>query len=136
VDRHRRVLVLIVGGIFWYNRGSGADASMTAGISAMKNGQLETARGEFAKAVKSDPSAATPHVFLARIARNQSDLATARAELDTARRVMRDVMRSRCGRWDWFSSPASSMISRAGSSFERCRPIHRTQRRWATSDAR
>jgi tetratricopeptide (TPR) repeat protein len=81
------VLLLIVGGVFWYNRGSGADDSMTVGIAAMKNGQLETARGEFAKAVKSEPNAATPHVFLARIARNQSDLATARAELDTALRL-------------------------------------------------
>ena len=81
------VLVLIVGGVFWYNRGSGADANMTAGIDAMKNGQLEKARGEFAKAVKAEPNAATPHVFLARLSRNQSDLATARAELDTALRL-------------------------------------------------
>lgn len=81
------VLVLVVGGVFWYNRGSGADANMTAGIDAMKNGQLEKARGEFAKAVKAEPNAATPHVFLARLSRNQSDLATARAELDTALRL-------------------------------------------------
>ena len=60
---------------------------MDAGIAAMKNGQNETARGNFAKAVKDDPSASTPHVFLARLARNDGDLATARAELDTALRL-------------------------------------------------
>ena len=49
--------------------------------------RLETARGEFARAVKDDPQSPTPHVFLARISRDQGDLATARAELDTALRL-------------------------------------------------
>ncbi|HEX9309944.1 MAG TPA: tetratricopeptide repeat protein, partial [Gemmatimonadaceae bacterium] len=80
------VLVLLGGGYLLFGRGGGED-NMTAGIDAMKNGQLERARGEFAKAVKADPNAATPHVFLARLAREQGDLATARAELDTALRV-------------------------------------------------
>jgi len=53
----------------------------------MQNGQRERARGEFAKAVKDDPNAATPHVFLARLAREEGDLATARAQLDTALRL-------------------------------------------------
>jgi hypothetical protein len=39
----------------------------------------EKARGEFAKAIKG-AERGTPHVFLARIARDQSDLATARAK--------------------------------------------------------
>ena len=81
------VILLIVGGFFWFNRTPGADDNVTAGIDAMKNGQVERARGEFAKAVKSDPSAATPHVFLARLSRDQGDLSTARAELDTALRL-------------------------------------------------
>jgi tetratricopeptide (TPR) repeat protein len=81
------VIVLIVGGYLFFGRGSAAGDSMTTGIDAMKNGQLERARGEFAKAVKSDPNAATPHVFLARLSRDQGDLATARAELDTALRL-------------------------------------------------
>ena len=79
-------LVLIGGGYLLFGRGSSSD-NVTAGIAAMKNGQLETARGEFAKAVKDDPGSATPHVFLARLARDQGDLATARAELDTALRL-------------------------------------------------
>ena len=80
------VLVLIVGGYLIFARGS-SGSSLTAGIDAMQNGQRERARGEFAKAVKDDPNAATPHVFLARLAREEGDLATARAQLDTALRL-------------------------------------------------
>jgi len=82
------VLVLLVGGgYFMFGRGASGDDSMNAGIDAMKSGQLERARGEFAKAVKASPEQATPHVFLARLARDQGDLATARAELDSALRL-------------------------------------------------
>jgi tetratricopeptide (TPR) repeat protein len=81
------VVILLIGGYLLFGRGGGSGDNVSAGISAMKNGQLETARGEFAKAVKDDPGAATPHVFLARLARDQGDLATARAELDTALRL-------------------------------------------------
>ena len=79
-------LILIGGGYLLFGRGGSSD-NVSAGIAAMRNGQMETARGEFAKAVKDDPNSATPHVFLARLARDQGDLATARAELDTALRV-------------------------------------------------
>jgi tetratricopeptide (TPR) repeat protein len=80
------LLILIVGSYFVFSR-SGSSSGLTAGIDAMKNGQRERARGEFAKAVKNDPKAATPHVFLARISRDEGDLATARAQLDTALRL-------------------------------------------------
>ena len=53
----------------------------------MQNGQREVARGIFAKAVNDDPAAPTPHIFLARLARGEGDLATARAQLDTALRL-------------------------------------------------
>lgn len=79
------VIVLLFGGYLLFGRGS-SGGGLTAGIDAMKNGQRETARGEFAKAVNADPNAATPHVFLARLAREDGNLATARAELDTALR--------------------------------------------------
>jgi len=81
------VLVLIGGGYVLFGRGGGSEDSINAGVTAMRNGQNETARGNFAKAVKDDPNAATPHIFLARLARNDGDLATARAELDTALRL-------------------------------------------------
>jgi hypothetical protein len=80
------VIVLAVGGYFFFARGS-SGGSLTAGIDAMKNGQNERARGEFAKAVKDNPDDPNPHVFLARLARTEGDLATARAQLDTALRL-------------------------------------------------
>jgi Tfp pilus assembly protein PilF len=81
-------LIIIIGGYFVFRGGSSSGGGgLTAGIDALKNGQREKARGEFAKAVKSDPNAATPHVFLARISRDEGDLATARAELDTSLRL-------------------------------------------------
>ncbi|MDQ6870563.1 MAG: tetratricopeptide repeat protein [Gemmatimonadota bacterium] len=82
------VLLLIVAGIWFAFRSGGSSSnSLTAGIDAMKNGQRERARGEFAKAVKDDPNASTPHVFLARISRDEGDLSSARAQLDTALRL-------------------------------------------------
>jgi tetratricopeptide (TPR) repeat protein len=80
------IIVLMVGGYLLFGR-SRSSGSLTAGIDAMQNGQRERARGEFAKAVNDDPNAATPHVFLARLAREEGDLATARAQLDTALRL-------------------------------------------------
>ena len=79
-------LILIGGGYLLFGRG-GSDDNINAGITAMRIGQNETARGNFAKAIKDDPNSATPHIFLARLARNDGDLATARAELDTALRI-------------------------------------------------
>ena len=79
-------LILIGGGYLLFGRG-GSDDNINAGITAMRNGQNETARGNFAKAIKDDPNSATPHIFLARLDRNDGDLATARAELDTALRI-------------------------------------------------
>ena len=79
-------LILIIGGYYMF-RGGSSSGGLTAGIDALKNGQREKARGEFAKAVKADPNAATPHVFLARISRDEGDLASARSELDTALRL-------------------------------------------------
>jgi tetratricopeptide (TPR) repeat protein len=81
------VLLLIVAGIWFAFRGGSSGGGLTAGIDAMNTGQREKARGEFAKAVKDDPNAPTPHVFLARISRGEGDLSTARAELDTALRL-------------------------------------------------
>jgi len=80
-------LILIIGGYFVFRGGSGSGGGLTAGVDAYNNRQREKARGEFAKAVNDDPKAATPHVFLARISRDEGDLATARAELDTALRL-------------------------------------------------
>ncbi len=81
------VVILFAVGVYFAFRGGSGSGGLNAGIDAMQNGQRERARGEFTKAVKEDPKAATPHVFLARLAREESDLATARAQLDTALRL-------------------------------------------------
>jgi tetratricopeptide (TPR) repeat protein len=81
------VVLLFAVGIYFAFRGGSSGNGMTAGMDAMKNGQRERARGEFMKAVKEDEKAATPHVFLARLSREEGDLATARAQLDTALRL-------------------------------------------------
>jgi tetratricopeptide (TPR) repeat protein len=80
------VVVLVVGGYLLFGRGT-SSSELNAGIDAMNNGQRERARGEFAKAVNADPKATRPHIFLARLAREEGDLATARAQLDTALRL-------------------------------------------------
>jgi tetratricopeptide (TPR) repeat protein len=79
-------LVLLFGGYLLFGRGSSGDA-ITNGVDAMKAGQREKARGEFARAIKNNPNDATPHVFLARISREEGDLGSARAQLDTALRL-------------------------------------------------
>ena len=81
------VVLLLAGGGYWFFGRPSSGSELTAGIDAMQNGQRERARGEFAKAVNNDPKAPTPHVFLARLAREDGDLATARAQLDTALRL-------------------------------------------------
>jgi tetratricopeptide (TPR) repeat protein len=80
------VALFAVGVYFAFRGGSGKD-SLNAGVDAMNNGQRERARGEFAKAVKADPDDPTPHVLLARLARQEGDLPSARAQLDTALRL-------------------------------------------------
>jgi tetratricopeptide (TPR) repeat protein len=80
------VVLLGVGGYLFFARNSSGSV-LTAGIDAMQHGRREEARGDFARAVNSDPGAATPHIFLARLAREDGDLATARAQLDTALRL-------------------------------------------------
>jgi tetratricopeptide (TPR) repeat protein len=80
------IVLLAGGGYFFFGRGT-SSGGLTAGIDAMQNGQREVARGIFAKAVNDNPAAPTPHIFLARLARGEGDLATARAQLDTALRL-------------------------------------------------
>lgn len=81
------VLLLLVAGYFVMNRTSSSGGGLNAGIDAMQAGQRERARGEFAKAARDNPNVAAPHVFLARLAREEGDLGAARAQLDTALRL-------------------------------------------------
>jgi len=81
------VVILFIVGVYFAFRGGSSSDGTTTGIAAMNSGQHEKARGEFMKAVKEDPKAATPRVFLARLSREEGDLASARAQLDTALRL-------------------------------------------------
>jgi len=81
------ILLLIIGGYLMMGGSRGAQSSIDAGIAAMNNGQVEAARREFSTASQRDPSLADPHVFLARLSRQEGDLATARSQLDEALRL-------------------------------------------------
>ncbi len=79
------LVLLVAGGLMFAGRRPSDDLS--AGIAAMQAGQMETARSEFSKAARNNDRAASPHIFLARLARQDGDLESARRELDTALRL-------------------------------------------------
>lgn len=63
------------------------DAAMSKGVDFMKDGRREAARTEFATVVRDHPDMASPHIFLARLSREEGDLGTARAEAEKAIRL-------------------------------------------------
>jgi tetratricopeptide (TPR) repeat protein len=75
------VLVAVVGGVAYLLMNRGGSDALARGAEAYRAGRREAARGEFAKAVRDDPTRAAPHIYLARIARDEGDLAAARNEL-------------------------------------------------------
>jgi tetratricopeptide (TPR) repeat protein len=81
------ILLLIAAGYYMMAGRNGGQSSLNAGITAMQNGQRETARQDFAQAARDNDKLAEPHIFLARLSREDGDLATARAQLDEALRL-------------------------------------------------
>jgi tetratricopeptide (TPR) repeat protein len=84
------LVVLVVAAIGAYmvlGKHSTPEASMQEAIAAMQAGKHEAAKGEFATIARDNPTLATPHVFLSRLAREEGDLGTARRELETAIRL-------------------------------------------------
>lgn len=77
------LIALSVVGYVLFGR-SGFDKQMTGAINAMQSGQLENARAQFARIASDHPGRAEPHVFLARLARSEGDLAAAHRELELA----------------------------------------------------
>ena len=63
------------------------DTAMNEAVSSMQAGRREAAKGQFAEIARNNPKLATPHVFLSRLAREDGDLGTARAQLDSAIRL-------------------------------------------------
>ncbi|HEY7877598.1 MAG TPA: hypothetical protein VIC55_05215 [Gemmatimonadaceae bacterium] len=76
-------IVLAGGGYYWY-RGGGRRSALEKGIAAYAASQRDSARVDFARAVHDDPRASAPHVYLARLAREDGDFATAGRELKAA----------------------------------------------------
>lgn len=76
------VALLAIGGLAWMlmSGGSGNSSAMAQGITAYKEGRREAAQGAFNKAAQDDPKDPMPHVYLARMLREQGNLGSANAE--------------------------------------------------------
>lgn len=61
-----------------------SDAALQRGIDAMQAGNRAAARTAFAEAMRENPDDAEPHIFLARMARDEGDANTALRELQRA----------------------------------------------------
>ncbi len=82
------VIVLIAIGGFWmYSRRSTPSKELEAAITMSQTGKREAARAEFARLARDNPNLAAPHIFLARMAREDGDINTARREAETAIRL-------------------------------------------------
>jgi len=82
------LLLLLIGGGYYFVAGrDGAQSRLNAGIDEMQRGQREAARSDFSAAARENEKLAAPHIFLARLSRQDGDLATARRELDEALRL-------------------------------------------------
>jgi tetratricopeptide (TPR) repeat protein len=86
------VLVAAIAAAIWLWLGGGAagvEGSLRDGIAAYNTGRLELARQEFAAAAERHPRSALPHLWLARVARDQRppDNRTAALELSRAERL-------------------------------------------------
>jgi tetratricopeptide (TPR) repeat protein len=84
------VVVIILGAIGAYAlfaRRGNPTKDMDQAVTMMQTGRREAARGEFSRIGREHPELATPHVFLARLAREDGDVNTARRELEAAIRL-------------------------------------------------
>ncbi len=79
--------VLVLGAIAYALLGRSPDSAMSKGVDFMKQGRREAARTEFAAVARDNPNLATPHIFLARLSREEGDLGTARMEAEKAVRL-------------------------------------------------
>ncbi|HEU4566066.1 MAG TPA: tetratricopeptide repeat protein [Gemmatimonadaceae bacterium] len=111
------LLVAVVVAVFAFGRGSqggvfggGVDHAVGDGIASYRAGRLERARGQFEEAARKYPDAALPHLWLARVARDQREDSVAARELSAAERlepsnhlVHREIgnFHMARGRWDF-----------------------------------
>ena len=78
------LVVIVAGGWYYYAAHTGVPAEVRSGVAAYTAGQRAAARGAFEHAVRDYPKLALPHLYLARIARDDGDFATAGSQLKTA----------------------------------------------------
>ena len=77
------LLAALGGAAWWLTQGRGA-GEFHEGVAAYRAGRTNEARTHFANAVRSDPDDAEPHIFLARMARDEGNLPGALSELQRA----------------------------------------------------
>ncbi len=82
------VIVLVaIGGYAMFVRRGNPTKDLDQAIAMSQTGKREAARGEFSRIARDNPTLAAPHVFLARMAREDGDITTARREAETAIRL-------------------------------------------------
>lgn len=79
-------LALVAAGLYWLVAGN-RTRTMDRAVAEFKAGQREAARRDFQTAADANSGAALPHVYLARMAREDGDLTRASTELETATRL-------------------------------------------------
>lgn len=81
------VVALAFAGVAAYYAMQNRGDDMDKAVRMLADGKREAARGEFTRIARENPELATPHVFLARIAREEGDLVAAKREIETAIRL-------------------------------------------------
>lgn len=81
------IVLIAVGGFMMFSRRSNPTKDLDQAITMSQTGRREAARAEFSRIARDNPTFAAPHVFLARMAREDGDITTARREAETAIRL-------------------------------------------------
>ena len=81
------LLIAALVALWYFMWGPGSYGAYELGLEEFRAGRPEAARASFEEAARDHRDDARPHIFLARIAREQRDFARARSELETAIRL-------------------------------------------------
>jgi len=81
------IVLAAIGGYWMFSNRSNPAKDLDAAITMSQTGKREAAKAEFSRIARDNPTLAAPHVFLARMAREDGDVATARREAETAIRL-------------------------------------------------
>jgi len=81
------IVLVAIGGFIMFSRRSNPTKDLDQAITMSQTGRREAARAEFSRIARDNPTLAAPHVFLARMAREDGDINTARREAETAIRL-------------------------------------------------